>query len=91
MVSHKVELSDETRKKLDSLYLDVANPAAFGGIGGLQKAVRKNKWKISRDQIVTYLRSHPTYTIYKIRRKRFRRAPVVSWGIGGYYRIFNTL
>lgn len=81
MVSRKVELSEETRKKLDSLYLDIGNSAAFGGILSLKRAVNKNKWKISHNQILAYLRSHPTYSIYQIRKKRFKRAPVVSWGI----------
>ena len=75
-------LSEENVKKLDSLYLDVSNPCAFGGIRALQDAVKIKKWKISRKLIVKYLQSKPVYSIYQIRRKRFKRAPVVSWGIG---------
>lgn len=74
-------LTTEIVKKLDNLYLDVSKPGAFGGIRALHDEVKKKKWKISRKTVVQYLNSKPVYSIYQIRRKRFKRAPVVSYGL----------
>ena len=75
-------LSSDVVDQLDSIYLDVSNAAAFGGIRALEDEVKSRKWKISKKQIRKYLTSKPVYSIFQIRRKRFKRAPVVAWGIG---------
>lgn len=74
-------LTSEIAEKLNSVYLDVSNPGAFGGIRALHDEVKKRKWKISQKTIIEYLNSKPVYSIYQIRRKKFPRAPVVAWGI----------
>ena len=77
-----MSLSSDIVNKLDSIYLDVSNAAAFGGVRAIKDVIKERKWKISNKQLLAYLRSKPVNSIFQIRRKKFKRAPVVAWGIG---------
>ena len=77
----KKGLDQDIVNKLDSLYLDISKPAAFLGKNKLYTECKKRGWYITLAQISKYLRSKRVYTVYKLRRKRWKRQPIIVWGL----------
>ena len=74
-------LDKDIVSKLDSLFLDISKPAAFLGQNKLYIECKKLGWNITRTQISKYLMSKRVYTVYKLRRKRWKRQPIIVWGL----------
>ena len=68
-------------KYLTNLYYDPANPAAYGGVGALHQAVKKDKKNISLKDIKTWLNGRDTYTLHRPHRRHFKRNRVIVSGI----------
>ena len=53
-------------KTLTSIYLDPSQPASFGGLDAVYRAVKeKGKNKISRKQVRDWLSQQDVYTLHK--------------------------
>ena len=66
-------------KKLDSIYLDPSQPASFGGLDAVYRAVKeKGKNKISRKQVRDWLSQQDVYTLHKPARRRYKRSRVIA-------------
>ena len=74
-------LTDDIVKKLDSIFLDISKPAAFLGKNKLYIECKKRGWNITQTQISKYLKSKRVYTVYKLRRKKWKRQPIIVWGL----------
>ncbi|XP_073235071.1 SCAN domain-containing protein 3-like [Porites lutea] len=69
-------------KKLASIYLDPSQPASFGGLDAVYRAVKeKGKNKISRKQVRDWLSQQDVYTLHKPARRRYKRSRVIVFGI----------
>ena len=69
-------------KKLASIYLDPSQPASFGGLDAVYRAVKeKGKNKISREQVRDWLSQQNVYTLHKPTRRRYKRSRVIVPGI----------
>ena len=65
-------------KKLASIYLDPSQPASFGGLDAVYRAVKeKGKNKISRKHVREWLSQQDVYTLYKPARRRYKRSRVI--------------
>jgi hypothetical protein len=61
------------------LYYNPENPASYGGVQPLLRALRAKK-KTSRHDVEEWLRTQETYTLHKPARKRFPRNRYVVYG-----------
>ena len=69
-------------KKLASIYLDPSQPASFGGLDAVYRAVKeKGKNKISRKQVRDWLSQQDVYTLHKPAQRRYKRSRVIVFGI----------
>ena len=69
-------------KTLTSIYLDPSQPASFGGLDAVYRAVKeKGKNKISRKQVRDWLSQQDVYTLHKPARRRYKRSRVILFGI----------
>ena len=69
-------------KTLSSTYLDPSQPASFGGLDAVYRAVKeKGKNKISRKQVRDWLSQQDVYTLHKPARRRYKRSRVIVPGI----------
>ena len=69
-------------EKLASIYLDPSQPASFGGLDAVYRAVKeKGKNKISRKQVGDWLSQQDVYTLHKPARRRYKRSRVIVFGI----------
>ena len=69
-------------KKLASIYLDPSQPASFGGVDALYRAVEEEgKNTISRKQVQDWLSQQDVYTLHKPARRRYIRSRVLVPGI----------
>ena len=65
-------------KTLTSIYLDRSQPASFGGLDAVYRAVKeKGKNKISRKQVLQWLSQQDVCTLQKPARRRYKRRRVV--------------
>lgn len=62
---------------LNKIYYDVKHPASFGGVEKLSKYSG-----ISKKTVKQWLTTQDTYTLHKPVKYKFRRRPVISFGIG---------
>ena len=68
---------------MEHIYYDPIEPASYGGVSRLVRAVRKKnkkKKKIPKRQVVEWLQTQDTYTLHKPARKRFTRNPYIVFG-----------
>ena len=73
-------------KKLASIYLDPCQPARFGGLDAVYRAVKeKGKNKISRKQFRDWLSQQDVYTLHKPARRRYKRSRVIVPGIDAQF------
>ena len=69
-------------KTLSSIYLDPSQPASFGGLDAVYRAVKeKGKSKISRKQVQDWLSQQDVYTLHKPARRHYKRSRVIVPGI----------
>ena len=69
-----------------SIYLDPSQPASFGGLVAVYRAVKeKGKNKISRKQVREWLRQQDVYTLHKPKRRRYKRSRVIVPGIDAQF------
>ena len=74
-------------KTLTSIYLDPSQPAGFGGLDAVYRAVKeKGKNNISRKQVLDWLSQQAVYTLHKQARRRYKRSPVIVFGIDEQFR-----
>ena len=75
-----------TEKTLTSIYLDPSQPASFGGLDAVYRAVKeKGKNKISRKQVREWLSQQDVYTLHKPARRRYKRSRVIVPGIDAQF------
>ena len=73
-------------KTLTSIYLDPSQPASFGGLDAVYRAVKeKGKNKISRKQVREWLSQQDVYTLHKPARRRYKRSRVIVPGIDAQF------
>ena len=73
-------------KKVASIYLDPSQPASFGGLDAVYRAVKeKGKNKISRKQVRDWLSQQDVYTLHKPARRRYKRSRVIVPGIDAQF------
>ena len=73
-------------KTLSSTYLDPSQPASFGGLDAVYRAVNeKGKSKISRKQVQDWLSQQDVYTLHKPARRRYKRSRVIVSGIDAQF------
>ena len=69
-------------KTLASIYLDASQPASFGGLDAVYRAVKeKGKNKIWRKQVRDCSSQQDVYTLHKPARRRYKRSRVIVPGI----------
>ena len=70
------------KKTLASIYLDASQPASFGGLYAVYRAVKeKAKNKISRKQVRDWSSQQDVFTLHKPARRRYKRSRVIVPGI----------
>lgn len=67
---------------LRSIYYDVRNAAAFGGIDKLLRAAKEQDPGITREQVDEWLRGETVYTLHRQATKNYRHNPVISHCVG---------
>ncbi len=72
-----MDLSDEIKLHLKSIYYDPKNTASFGSAINLYSEAKQKFQQIKLDDIKTWLSSQRTYTLHKQVRKRFKRNKVI--------------
>ena len=73
-------------KTLSSIYFDPSQPASFGGLDAVYRAVKgKGKNKISRKQIQDWLSQQEVYTLHKPARRHYKRSRVIVPGIDAQF------
>jgi len=73
-------LDEELKQFLDSIYLDVKNPAGFGGLRNLYNAARAKLKTIRVKDVKEYLHQNSTYTLhFPSRRKHHTGRTRCSW------------
>ena len=73
-------------KALTSIYLDPSQPASFGGLDAVYRAVKeKGKNKISRKQVQDWLSQQDVYTLHKPARRHYKRSRVIVPGIDAQF------
>lgn len=68
-------------KTLTSIYLDPSQPASFGGLDAVYRAVKEKGKKTSRKQVRDWLSQQDVYTLHKPARRRYKRIRVIVFGI----------
>ena len=80
VIAQNSELCDG--KTLTSIYLDPSQPASFGGLDAVYRAIKeKGKNKISRKKVLDWLSQQDVYTLHKPARRRYKRSRVIVFGI----------
>jgi len=73
-------------KTLSSIYLDPSQPASFGGLDAVYRAVKEEgKTKISRKQVQDWLSQQDVYTLHKPARRHYNRSRVIVPGIDAQF------
>lgn len=73
-------------KTLSSIYFDPSQPASFGGLDAVYRAVKgKGKNKISRKQVQDWLSQQDVYTLHKPARRHYKRSRVIVPGIDAQF------
>ena len=73
-------------KTLSSIYLDPSQPASFGGLDAVYRAVKeKGKNKISRKQVQDWLSQQDVYMLHKPARRHYKRSCLIVPGIDAQF------
>ena len=73
-------------KTLRSIYLDPSQPASFGGLDTVYRAVKEEgNSKISRKQVQDWLSQQDVYTPHKPARRHYKRSRVIVPGIDAQF------
>ena len=73
-------------KTLSSIYLDPSQPASFGGLDAVYRAVKeKGKSKICRKQVQDWLSQQDVYTLQKPARRHYKRSRVIVPGVDAQF------
>ena len=73
-------------KTLKSIYLDPSQPASFGGLDAVYRAVKEGgNSKISRKQVQDWLSQQDVYTLHKPARRHYNRSRVIVSGVDAQY------
>ena len=77
------------------VYYDLASSAAYSGAEKVYSEAHRRNPKITRDDVQDFLQSQDTYTIYRPKRKRFKRLATVPTGLHSHWQcdlaIFDNL
>ena len=66
---------------LSELWYDIKNNSAFTGINTLFRAVKERELPYTRNQVIDWLKQQEVYQLYRPARRRFKRAPVITYGL----------
>ena len=73
-------------KTLARIFLDPSQPASFGGLDAVYRAVKeKGKSKISRKQVQDWPRQQDVYTLHKLAGRHYKRSRVIVPGIDAQF------
>ena len=67
--------------KLRSIYENASSPRSYGGVESLYREAKKQKIKVSRQQVEKWLSKELSYTLHKPVRKRFSRNKTIVFYI----------
>ena len=65
----------------DQHLLDPSQPASFGGLDAVYRAVKEKGKKTSRKQVRDWLSQQDVYTLHKPARRRYKRIRVIVFGM----------
>ncbi len=68
-------------KKLADLYYDYKEEHGLAGIGKMMSAIKRKKWKISKQQLMNFLRSQKAYTLHAPRKIKMKRQKILAFGV----------
>ena len=74
-------MNPRRQRLLDSIYLDPAHPASFGGPEKLYAAARKKDADLTRSHVREFLTSKEPYTLFRRNRIKFSRLRIRVKGI----------
>ena len=80
-------------KTLSSIYPDPGQPASFGGLDAVYRAVKeKGKSTISCKQVQDWLSQQYLYTLHKPAGRHYKRSQVIVHGIDAQFQadLFNV-
>jgi len=73
-------------KTPSSLYLDPSQPASFGGLDAVYRAVKeKEKTKIYRKLVQDWLSQQDVYTLHEHAQRHYKRSQVIVPGIDAQF------
>ena len=86
-MSKKSKKEKIINKYLNKIYNTPGNPGSFGGVNALLRAVREEgiKYKISKKQIIEFLKSKDEYTLHKPLYRNFKTQHVIIGGINDHH------
>ena len=67
--------------KLRSIYENASSPGSYGGVESLYREAKKQKIKVSRQQVEKWVSKELSYTLHKPVRKRFSRNKTIVFYI----------
>ena len=68
-------------KKLTDLYYDYKEEHGLAGISKMMSAIKRKKWKISKQQLMNFLRSQKAYTLHAPRKIKMKRQKILAFGV----------
>ena len=71
----------DINKKLSTLYYDYKNEYGLSGINRMMAAIKRKKWSISKQQLLSFLRGQNAYTLHAPRKIRIKRQKILAFGI----------
>ena len=66
---------------LKRVYFDLSSPAAYSGAEKVFLEARKRNAKITRKDVLDFLHTTPTYTIYRPAQRKFKRLATIASGL----------
>ena len=74
-------MTERSKKNIiKKVYFDLSSPSAFAGVEKVYLEAHKRNSKISRKDVIEYLQTEPTYSIYRPARKKFKRLATIPSG-----------
>ena len=74
-------------KILEKIYSDVSQPGSLSGLENFLRVLRNKRIKISRKEVINWLRTQEAYTLHKRCLKKFKRNKVITNGIDDLWQI----
>lgn len=62
-------------------YYDINSVAAFAGVDKVYREAKRHDASITREDVLKYLQSEPTYTLHRPSRKRYKRLKTMPTGL----------